>query len=89
MGDTSVPLPDLRTEDADVAAGYHSWISQLVSEYSIDGLRLDSAMEVNTGFWPGFHAAAGVYTIGEVYEGDPGYVCGFQNHLPGVMNYAT
>ncbi|KAK0287101.1 hypothetical protein LTS00_010139 [Friedmanniomyces endolithicus] len=89
MGDTVVPLPDLRTEDADVAAAYQSWISNLISEYSIDGLRLDSAMEVNTGFWSGFHNAAGVYMIGEIYEPDAGYVCGFQNYLPGVMNYAT
>ncbi|KAK4540157.1 hypothetical protein LTR36_009743 [Oleoguttula mirabilis] len=89
VGDTSVPLPDLRTEDADVAAGYQTWITQLVSDYSIDGLRIDTSMEVNTGFWAGFSAAAGVYMVGEVDEADATYVCSFQDYLPGVLNYGT
>ncbi|KAK5123434.1 hypothetical protein LTR08_006449 [Meristemomyces frigidus] len=89
VGDTSVSLPDLRTENSDVATGYQTWIKQLVSNYSIDGLRLDTAMEVNTGFWSGFSAAAGVYMVGEVDEADAGYVCGFQNYIPGVLNYGT
>ncbi|KAK5687279.1 hypothetical protein LTS10_001417 [Elasticomyces elasticus] len=89
MGDTVVPLPDLRTEDSDVADAYQSWIKNLVSTYSIDGLRLDSAIEVNTGFWSGFTNAAGVYLIGEAYNANAGYVCGFQKYLAGVMNYPT
>jgi len=89
MGDTSVPLPDLRTEDSDVQSGYASWVSGLVSEYSIDGLRLDSVMEVSTGFWSSFKSAAGVYILGEVDSGDASYVCGFQDYVPGILNYAT
>lgn len=89
MGDTSVPLPDLRTEDSNVSSQYNTWISGLVSDYSVDGLRLDTVMEVNTGFWSAFHSAAGVYMVGEVNEGDAGYVCGFQNYVPGLLNYAT
>ena len=89
MGDTSVPLPDLRTEDATVASQYQTWIQGLVSTYGIDGIRLDSVMEVNTGFWQGFLNAAGVYMVGEVDYGDPGFVCSFQNYVPGVLNYAT
>lgn len=89
MGDTTVPLPDLRTEDSDVQSGYQTWISQLISTYSIDGLRLDSVMEVDTAFWSGFENAAGVYMVGEVDDGDAGYVCGFQDYVPGVLNYAT
>lgn len=34
LGDTQVPLPDLKTESPTVASGYQSWISQLVSNYS-------------------------------------------------------
>lgn len=89
MGDTYVPLADLRTEDSDVAFAYQSWISGLVSQYSIDGLRLDTVMEVNPSFWSGFESAAGVYMVGEIDNGDPNYVCGFQNYVPGVLNYAT
>lgn len=90
MGDTTVPLPDLRTEDSDVANAYGTWINQLMSNYSVDGLRLDSMMEVNTGFWSGFQSSAGSpYIVGEVDDGDESFVCGFQNYLPGVLNYAT
>ncbi|KAK5133489.1 hypothetical protein LTR08_007626 [Meristemomyces frigidus] len=89
VGDDSVTLPDLRTEDSDVAAGYQTWIGQLVANYSIDGLRIDTVMQVDTGFWSAFSAAAGVYMVGEVDEADADYVCGFQDYLPGVLNYGT
>jgi alpha-amylase len=89
MGDTNVPLPDLRTEDSDVSSEYQTWISQLVSNYSIDGLRMDSAMEVNTGFWSDFVSSAGVYAIGEVDNNVADYVCSFQDYIPGVLNYGT
>ncbi|KAK5168129.1 uncharacterized protein LTR77_006697 [Saxophila tyrrhenica] len=84
-----VPLPDLRTEDADVAAGYNTWISELVSNYSIDGLRLDTVMEVDRSFWADFVQAADVYMVGEVAFGDPGTVCSYQDHLPGMLDYGT
>ena len=34
LGDSTVELPDLKTEDDHVAEGYQTWISQLVSNYS-------------------------------------------------------
>lgn len=34
LGDSSVELPDLKTEASNVASGYQTWISQLVSNYS-------------------------------------------------------
>lgn len=89
MGDTSVSLPDLRTEDEDVATQWNDWIADIVSTYSIDGLRLDSAIEVNPSFWQGFGDVAGVYFVGETYNGGVDYVCGFQNVMPGVMDYPT
>lgn len=87
MGSTNVPLPDLRTENTDVANELNSWISGLISDYSIDGLRIDSVMEVNKDFWAGFQAAAGVYSLGEVYLADVDQVCSYQDYLPGVFNY--
>jgi alpha-amylase len=39
---------------------WESWITSLVSTYSIDGLRLDSAMQVDQAFWPPFQSA-GIY----------------------------
>lgn len=88
MGSTNVPLPDLRTEDSDVQSIWNSWASQVVSEYSIDGFRIDSIMEVNTGFWSSFQASAGIYSLGEAYNADSDVVCGYQDYLPGVFNYA-
>ena len=40
-------LPDLRTEDPNVVDAYNTWITQLVSNYSIDGLCIDSVKDVN------------------------------------------
>lgn len=89
MGSTNVPLPDLRTEDSDVQAIWNSWIAGLISDYSIDGLRIDSVMEVNTGFWASFQSAAGdIYSLGEVYIADSDFVAGYQDYIPGVFNYA-
>jgi len=72
-----------------VASEYSTWIEQLISNYSIDGLRVDSMQEVNTGFWPGFHSAGGVYMVGEVDQSDVSLVCSYQGYLPGVLNYGT
>jgi alpha-amylase len=43
LGDTTVPLPDINTQDETVAKTYASWISNLVQEFNIDGLRIDGA----------------------------------------------
>ncbi|KAF2722750.1 glycoside hydrolase family 13 protein [Polychaeton citri CBS 116435] len=89
MGDSIVPLPDIRTEDPAIASTYATWIGDLVAEYSIDGLRLDTVRQVDTSFWSGFHQAANVYMVGEIYDDNATYMCGFQEHVPGVFNYAT
>lgn len=43
LGDTTVPLPDINTQDPTVVSTYGSWIQNLVQEYGIDGLRIDGA----------------------------------------------
>lgn len=50
-------LPDLRTEDSDVASVWNTWITGLVKTYSIDGLRVDSAQQVDSAFFPPFQSA--------------------------------
>ncbi|KAK3337361.1 glycoside hydrolase superfamily [Cercophora scortea] len=89
QGSDTVSLPDLRTENANVRAVWNNWISTMVSTYSIDGIRIDSAKHVETSFWSGFEAAAGVYSMGEVYSGDPAYLTPYQNYLDGVEDYAS
>jgi alpha-amylase len=87
LGDSNVELPDVNTTEPLVRRTYNTWIANLVSTYSIDGLRIDTVKHVEEGFWPGFNSAAGVYGVGEVFDGDPAYVCGFQNDLDGLLNY--
>ncbi|KAL5596864.1 hypothetical protein BROUX41_006452 [Berkeleyomyces rouxiae] len=87
QGSNTVSLPDLRTEDADVRAYFNTWISEIVGNYSIDGLRIDSAKHQETSFWAAFEEAAGVFLLGEVYSGDPAYVAPYLKYMPGVLNY--
>ncbi|KAF2475422.1 alpha-amylase [Lindgomyces ingoldianus] len=87
LGDSKVELPDLKTEDSAVADGYNTWIKQLVSNYSIDGLRIDTVKHVEMSFWKPFNSAAGVFCTGEVFSGDPSFTCNYQNSLDSVLNY--
>ncbi|KAH8897894.1 alpha-amylase [Thozetella sp. PMI_491] len=73
----------------DIRDIFNNWASQLVANYSIDGLRIDSVKEVEPSFWPGFEKAAGVYCIGEVHDGDPSYVNSFQKSMDGVLDYPS
>ncbi|PQE04128.1 hypothetical protein CJF31_00003239 [Rutstroemia sp. NJR-2017a BVV2] len=92
-GDNTVSLPDLRTENSNVQSTWNSWITQLVANYSIDGLRVDSAQQTGKAFFPSFQTAvltqnsAGVYIVGEIFNGDPNYVCPYQNYMNGMLNY--
>lgn len=55
----------------------------------VDGLRIDSVANVNPDFLPGFNAAAGVYCLGEAYDGNPVSACGYQDVLDGFLNFPT
>ncbi|KAK4991794.1 hypothetical protein LTR50_001611 [Elasticomyces elasticus] len=87
LGDSNVELPDLKTESTAVASGYQTWIKKLVSDYSIDGLRIDTAKHVHNTFWSGFSSAAGVFMTGEVYDGNPSNTCSYQAYMDSVLNY--
>ena len=89
LGTEQYPLPDVDTSQSSVRSTWQSWIRWLVAEYSIDGLRIDTVKHVEPSFWPGFNAAAGVYCMGEVADGDVGYVCPYQAVLDGVLAYPT
>lgn len=87
LGDDVVALPDLNTENPDVVKMMGNWISEVVSNFSVDGLRLDAAKHVNGAFLPSFTQAAGVFSIGEVYDGDTWSFCPYQELLPSLTNY--
>jgi len=80
-------LPDLKQENEWVAQTLIDWIKDLVSKYDIDGIRIDTIMEVPKTFWDSFRPAAGVFQIGEAFNGDINYVADYQNHLDSVFNY--
>ncbi|KEQ76988.1 putative alpha-amylase [Aureobasidium namibiae CBS 147.97] len=86
-GDNTVSLPDLRVEDTSIQDTWATWIEQLVSNYTIDGLRIDSAAEVSKDSLAAFESASEIYAIGEVFNNNADYVCAYQDYLSGVMNY--
>ena len=80
-------LPDLKQENEWVATTLCSWVKELVSKYNFDGVRIDTVPEVPKWFWNDFSKAAGVFQIGEVFNGNPAYVAPYQNHMDSVLNY--
>ena len=82
-------LPDIKTQDSNIRTLIQQWISWLVQEYGFDGLRVDTVRHVEKDFWSAFAAASGVYTIGEVFDGDPSYLAGYDGLLGGLLNYAV
>ena len=80
-------LPDLKQENEWVAQTLLDWISDIISKYNIDGIRIDTIMEVPKTFWDSFRNYAGVFQIGEAFSGDINYVADYQNHLDSVFNY--
>lgn len=80
-------LPDLN-QGNDYVRGYlKDWIKNLVSTYGFDGIRIDTVPEVPKDFWSEYGAAAGVFQMGENFNGDPAYVGPYQDVLTGVFNY--
>jgi alpha-amylase len=81
-------LPDVNTQSSEIRTLYQTWIKWLVTEYSFDGVRIDTVKHVEKDFWKPFSDAAGVYSIGEVFDGNPQYLAGYANTMPGLLNYA-
>ncbi|KAH9921835.1 glycoside hydrolase family 13 protein [Amylocystis lapponica] len=89
LGDTSVPLADINTEDTNVVNTMNAWIAGLVGNYSVDGIRIDTVKHVRKDFWPAFAKSSGVFTIGEVYDSNTGYVAPYTQVLNSVLDYPT
>ncbi len=80
-------LPDLDQSQNWVRDTLLQWITGLVGNYSVDGLRIDTVAEVAPDFWADFQAAAGVYAVGEVDNGDTNYVAPYQSVLDATLSY--
>lgn len=80
-------LPDLNQTNSFVSSTLTSWVQSTVSKYGFDGLRVDTTPEVAKNFWTLYSKSAGVFTIGEVFNGNPSYVAGYQGALDATLNY--
>lgn len=80
-------LPDLNQDNAFVRKTLLDWIHNLVQKYNIDGIRIDTIPEVPKSFWADFQKSAGVYAVGEVFDGDAGYVADYQKYIDATLNY--
>jgi len=80
-------LPDLDQSNSFVRNTLKEWVGSTVSKYGFDGLRVDTSPEVPKDFWSEYSQSAGVFTIGEVFNGDPDYVSGYQGPLDATLNY--
>ncbi|KZT66206.1 glycoside hydrolase family 13 protein [Daedalea quercina L-15889] len=87
LGDSAVPLADVDTENPDTVAFFNEWIADLVKTYGIDGLRIDTVKNVRRDFWPAFVESAGVWSVGEVFDGDIAYVANYTQVLDAVLDY--
>jgi len=82
-------LGDLNHENAYVATTLKTWVHELVKNYSLDGLRLDTAAFVPHSFLREFQAAAGVYIVGEVTTFNMSFHKSYQDVLQGVLNFPS
>ncbi|KAI9655165.1 MAG: hypothetical protein M1821_005648 [Bathelium mastoideum] len=87
LGDDAVTLPDLRTEDKDIIDNFTSWIKGLVANFTVDGLRIDSALNVDPAFFSDFVPASGVFATGEVMNGIASVACVYQRTIGSFLNY--
>ena len=64
------------------------WVKDTVTKFGFDGLRVDTTPEVKREFWKEYSEAAGVFTIGEVFNGNVNYVASYQGSaLDATLNY--
>ena len=87
LGDCNMAMPDIKTDNTDVANTLNTWIKTIVSDYSIDGLRIDSVKNVQKDFFPTWCQSAGVFCMGEVSEGQATYTYPYQAYMDSILDY--
>ncbi|KAL3440371.1 glycoside hydrolase superfamily [Aspergillus insuetus] len=89
-GDLEVVLPDLYTEHEEVQTILEKWVTEMIKTYSIDGLRVDAAKHVDSGFLTKFvdSVKADTFVTGEVLEREVDIVCHYaDNYIASMPNY--
>jgi len=81
-------LPDLKQENEWVREELIKWGKWMLSEYQLDGIRIDTIKHVPIWFWQQFvQAAPNVYMLGEVFDGNVNYIKSYTNVMPGQLSY--
>ena len=80
-------LPDLKQENEWVANKLIEWVHDVVLKFDFDGIRIDTVPEVPKSFWKKFTQSAGVFQIGEVFNGNVDYVNSYLDSMDSVINY--
>lgn len=84
----AVALLELNTEDETVASMIQNWAKELVLNYSIDGLHVHAAKDMDDNYLGNFTEAAGVFTMGEACSNDRAVVCGHDDVVSGRLAYS-
>lgn len=80
-------LPDLDQDNTYVRSYLKNWVKNLVEQYDFDGIRIDTIPEVGKDFWGEYGQSAGVFQMGECFNGDPAYVGPYQDYVTALFNY--
>lgn len=70
-------LADFNHENPYVAQTLNDWISWMMKEFNIDGIRIDTIPHVPHDFWSGFAKASDVYQVGEALDPRADYVASY------------
>ena len=81
-------VPDLDQDNQWVRTTLLNWIHDIVQKYGFDGMRVDTVKHVKKPFWKEYAQASGIYSVGEVFDGDVS-TCAYwtQDGLDAVLNY--
>jgi len=80
-------LPDLNQFDPYVKRTLLSWVSDLMTKFDVDGLRIDTCLEVPISFWKDFKDAAGLFTMCDVTDEKIEVTSEYQGTVDSVQNY--
>ncbi|KAI5992456.1 glycoside hydrolase family 13 protein [Pisolithus albus] len=89
LGNETMPWADVNTEDAGVAGMLSQWISKVISDIGVDGLRLSTVKYVSQDFWKTFTTEAGVFTMGEVLSNSTNHTSAYTEVMDAVLDYPT
>ncbi|PTA68367.1 alpha-amylase family glycosyl hydrolase [Deinococcus arcticus] len=89
-------LPDFKQALPAVTAYLNDFVRYWRDTTGIDGLRIDTMKHVPDAYWKQFFAAGGagdpakVWSVGEVFDGNPAYLARFMDELgsPSVFDFA-